>query len=230
MKEGLASILSEGWPFIVVKVEAPPHEIERALRRFYGRRVRLAKLIEVLNRVDRNGGARVSTSFSPIHWWDPESYGEYAWPSKTLLEQLGDIEVEVVPWGPRTQQRLWAYAGLGIASYSEKLRGGAIEASAEPVAMVLTVPRLARNTAVIIEEPSGLVVFAAQPRAHSVLSGMGFKRISRIRFELPVRNYSERRSVAQRLRDALSKLGLFVYTVPLEEVPRAPELRTAILS
>ena len=230
MREGLASILSEGWPFIVVKVEAHPHEIERALRRFYGRRVRLSKLIETLNRVDRNGDARVSTSFSPIHWWDPESYGEYAWPSKTLMEQLGGIEVEVVPWGPRTQQRLWAYAGLGVASYSERLRGGAIEASAEPVAMVLTVPRLARNTAVVIEEPGRLVVFTAQPKAHRVLGDMGFRQISRIRFELPVRGYAERRSAAQRVKDALSKLGLFVYTVPLEEVPRAPELRTAILS
>jgi len=228
-REGLESILREGWPFLVLKVEASPEEIQGVLERFKGRRVKLRELVNALNEIDKNKDVRVATSFSPIHWWDPEAYGYYAWPSLTLMEQLGDLEVEVVPWGSRTQHRFWTYSGVGIASYREELRDG-IEASAVPMAFALAVPRIPRNTAVIVETPNSVDVFTAQPRARSALRELGYAPANRVHFTHPVPSHVVRRSLAQRTKHELSKQGLFTYLVPAEEVPTTTEQRTAYIT
>jgi len=195
---GVKRIFYEGYPFFVLKVEAPKEVIEQTLRDLYGKTVTLEELIKRLTEIDKNKEVRVSTSFSPHYWWDPDAFGYYAYPAKTLLERVGNVSLEILPFDKSSEKLMWIYDGLGIVAYSEKIVDDEIVAHGEPVAVAILVPRHGREILVFELKDHTVYAYTARPELIDLLEEYGYERVDSFTFKKSYPNLIE---LANELRD-----------------------------
>lgn len=210
-RPGLRRIAYQGYPFLLVKVEASKGAVDNVLAKAYGKKIDLRTLGEMLVPVDKDREVRVGTSFSPSRWWELAARGEYSWPFSSLVEALGNARVLVLKWSPETRDTFLVYAGLGIVSEEARLRDGRIDKRAEPVAAALFLPLRPRRIVSMEQRDSSVFVFTGLPEARKVLLRYGFREVGRGVFTKVFRSRVELAGVVSEIEKALEGMGVPVF-------------------
>ncbi len=170
-RRGIVRLIDD-YPFLVLSVDTDQEKLRRALEPLHGVRIKTRDLVQLLDGVGR---VKIHGSFAPDRWGDPETFGSYSWPGKTLVERAGDVELELVPldrWGVLT---LPLFSGIGIAAIYYDSVDGRVVKRGVPMAVALRVPRKPRAVVVVKEIDGTIYAATADPELGGVLTRHGFR-------------------------------------------------------
>lgn len=198
-----------------------------------GEEMTLGDLVAWLESLSRPVDVRVTTSFAPVDWFSPASWGQYSWPYKTLAKYGLDKTkgyYHVVPGRVIDKALLGLYKGFGIALLEKGLealgREGYIEEKAVPLAVFLDARREPRRKAILVVEHTekGYTGYAltSMPEIASLLEQNGFEarkeveplpgfRVYKLNMEKTFVSPSEFNLFLKELKDLLFKHGYILY-------------------
>jgi len=210
MSKKLETLVKVGYPFLVLKVEAPKTVIENTLKPYYNKKIPLEKFLEALRNIDKNKEILVSTSFAPSYWWEPGSYGLYVWAENTIKDAFGkNAKVLVLPL-KGYDRLMWIYNGLGIVSNRKEITDHVLEYS-EPVVIALIVPFIPRRLAVFEKINKSIRAYSSFPDVQRILLEHGFRRLNAYAFEKNYESLSEIADDLSKIRHEIEKKMAYAF-------------------
>lgn len=172
-------VLERGVPFVVVRAYTHGNcrKVMKELIPVLRRARTLGELL--LSAKHRVWDVRITTSFDPDHWFDPETWSKYGYPFDTFFnEKLDTVEIEVEPFNEENTKKFYAYMGLGIAC-TEVLFDKEYGEKAEPMLYAFIKPLRPRHTVVYEEDPPLTIhVYTAIPEIHNFFIRHGYTAVS----------------------------------------------------